>query len=74
VHNLYVDGVVVSSGADTTTALFDWFCGMEVVSQWRTEWGFGGFKPPSAEIPKFWQSRTGLQIERKMFNVPIPTS
>ena len=26
------------------------------------------------EIPKFWQSRTGLQIEQKMYSVPIPTS
>jgi hypothetical protein len=34
--------------------------------------GFGGFKPP----PNFrsFISRTGLQIERKMFSVPIPTS
>ena len=30
--------------------------------------------PPLPEILKFWQSRTGLQIERKMFSVPIPTS
>ena len=30
--------------------------------------GFGGFKPPTPpEIPKFWQSRKGLEIERKMF-------
>ena len=28
--------------------------------------------PP--EIPEFWRSRTGLQIERKMFSVPIPAS
>jgi len=33
---------------------------------------WGGSKP--SEIPKFLQSRTGLQIERKMFSVPIPTS
>ena len=39
------------------------------------ESGLGGFKPPPPnEIPKFWESRTGLQIERKMFSVPIPTS
>ena len=31
----------------------------------------GGLNPPP-EIPKFWQSRTGLQIERKMCSVPIP--
>jgi hypothetical protein len=37
--------------------------------------GVGVFKlPPPPEIPKFWQSRTGLQIERKMFSFPIPTS
>jgi hypothetical protein len=35
--------------------------------------GFGVFKHPP-EIPKFWQSRARLQIERKMFSVPIPTS
>ena len=33
----------------------------------------GGFKPPP-KIPKFWQSCIWLQIERKMFSVPIPTS
>jgi hypothetical protein len=39
------------------------------------EGGFGVFNtPPPPEIPKFWQSRNGLQIERKMFSVPIPTS
>ena len=39
-----------------------------------TEWvGLECSNPPT-EIPKFWQSRTGLQIERKMFIVPIPTS
>ena len=27
---------------------------------------------PPPEIPKFWQSRTRLQIERKMFSVIIP--
>ena len=32
----------------------------------------GGFQT-APEIPKFWQSRTGLQIVRKMFSVPIPT-
>jgi hypothetical protein len=41
---------------------------------WRTVGGFGGFRPPLPEIPKFWQSRTGLQIERIMFSVPTPTS
>ena len=42
--------------------------------QWRTVGGgLGVFNPPS-EIPKFWQSRTWLQIERKMFSVPVPTS
>jgi len=30
--------------------------------------------PPPPEIPKFCKSRTGLQTERKMFSVPIPTS
>jgi len=42
--------------------------------QWRTEGG--GLNPtlnPTSEIPKFWQSRTGLQIERKMFSVHIQT-
>ena len=34
--------------------------------------GLGGFNPP--EIPKFWQSRTGLLIERKMFSFSIPKS
>jgi hypothetical protein len=29
--------------------------------------GGGGSNPPPPEIPKFWQSRTGIQIERKMF-------
>ena len=43
-------------------------------AQWRTEGVFGGVQPPPPEIPKFWQSRTGLQIEQKMFSVPIPTS
>jgi hypothetical protein len=41
-----------------------------VCRQWHTR---GGFQTPP-EIPKFWQSRTGLQIERKMFSIPIPTS
>ena len=40
-------------------------------TQWRTK--EGGSNPPP-EIPKFWQSRTKLQIEQKMFSVPIPTS
>ena len=35
--------------------------------------GVWGVQPPP-EIPNFWQSRTGLYIERKMFSVPIPTS
>ena len=30
--------------------------------------------PPPPEITKFWQSCIWLQIERKMFSVPIPTS
>ena len=42
--------------------------------QWRTEGRFGVQPLPPHEIPKFWQSRTGLKIERKMFSVPIPTS
>ena len=33
----------------------------------------GGVHPPP-EIPKFWQSRTQLQIERIVFSVPIPKS
>jgi hypothetical protein len=40
----------------------------------RGGWGVVNRPPPPPEIPKFWQSRTGLQIERKMFSVPIPTS
>jgi hypothetical protein len=36
--------------------------------------GLGLQTPRPPEIPEFWQSRTGLQIERKMFSVPIPTS
>jgi hypothetical protein len=41
------------------------------VKQWRTEGGFGGFKLPlNFEV---LQSRTGLQIERNMCSVPIPT-
>jgi len=35
--------------------------------------GVWGVQTPH-EIAKFCQSRTGLQIERKMFFVPIPTS
>ena len=44
--------------------------------QWRTE----GVcvcvcvQTPHPEIPKFWQSWIWLQIEQKMFSVPIPTS
>ena len=34
--------------------------------------GVGGVQTPPPEIPKFCQSWTGLQIERKMFSVPIP--
>ena len=35
----------------------------------------GGVKPPlTPEIPKCWQSWTGLQIEWKIFSVTIPTS
>ena len=36
--------------------------------------GVGGSNPPPPEITKYWQSRTGLQIEQKMFSVPISTS
>jgi hypothetical protein len=38
-------------------------------------WGFGVFKPPPPPPRNYevLQSRTGLQIERKMFSVPIPT-
>ena len=36
--------------------------------------GVWGVQPPPPKIPKFWQSRTGLQMERKMFSVPIPTT
>jgi hypothetical protein len=48
--------------------------------QYKQTWGFRGgvlglnAPPPPPEILKFWHSRTGLQIERKMFSVPIPTS
>jgi len=42
-------------------------------NQWRTEGGTG-VHPLPPEVPKFWQSRTGLQIEWKMFSDPIPTS
>ena len=36
--------------------------------------GFGEVQtPPPAKIPKFWQSRNGLQIEQKMFSVHILT-
>ena len=37
-------------------------------NQWRTEGGWG------VQPPEISQSRTGLQTERKMFSVPIPTS
>ena len=43
--------------------------------QWHTEGrGLGCSTTPLPEIPKFSQSRTGLQIEQKMFSVHIPTS
>jgi hypothetical protein len=36
---------------------------------------WGGFKPPPPpRNSEVLQSRTGLQIEWKMFSVPIPTS
>jgi hypothetical protein len=43
--------------------------------QWRIERGGGGwgFKTPPRNS-KVLQSRTGLQIERKIFSVPIPAS
>ena len=38
--------------------------------QWRTDGeGLDGSNLPPPQIPTFWQSRTGLQIERKMFSV-----
>ena len=43
-------------------------------AQWRTKGRLGGGSTPPTEIPKFWQSRTGLQIEPKMFSVSIPAS
>ena len=36
--------------------------------------GGWGVQPPPPEIPKFWQSCIWLQIERKIFSVPTPTS
>ena len=36
--------------------------------------GWGVQTPLTPEIPKSRQSLTGLQIERKMFSVAIPTS
>ena len=37
--------------------------------------GVWGVQPPlPPEIPKFWHSCIWLQIERKMFSVPIPAS
>ena len=48
-----------------------WFCFCYQAVAYR---GGGRFKPPlPPKIPKFCESRTGLQIERKMFIVPIPT-
>ena len=35
---------------------------------------WGVQNPPPPEIPKFWRSCILLQIERKMFSVPITTS
>jgi hypothetical protein len=34
--------------------------------QWRTKGGFGGFKPPSPEIPKFSQSWAKFPIQCKI--------
>jgi len=45
--------------------------GQPIAAAYREGFGGGSNTP---EIPKFWQNRTGLQIERKMFSVPIPTS
>ena len=56
-----------TNGPTSTSPYFTAWC---VIKQWHTE---GGLTPPP-EIPKFWQSRTGLQIERKMFSVHIATS
>jgi hypothetical protein len=43
------------------------------MNQWRTEGGgLEGSNPP--QNSEDLQSRTGLQIEWKMFSVPIPTS
>jgi hypothetical protein len=36
--------------------------------------GFGGEGSNPPRNSEVLQSRTGLQIERKMFSVPIPTS
>jgi hypothetical protein len=36
--------------------------------------GGWGVQPPPPRNSEVLQSRTGLQIERKMFSVPIPTS
>jgi hypothetical protein len=42
--------------------------------QWRTEGGgLGGVQTPPRNS-EVLQNRTGLQIEWKMFSVPIPTS
>jgi hypothetical protein len=49
-----------------------WFCGSE---QWRIEGGgcLGGSNPPPRNS-EVLQSRAGLQIEQKIFSVPIPAS
>jgi hypothetical protein len=40
--------------------------------QWRKEGDLGGFNPPPRNS-EVLESRTGLQIEQKIFSVPIPT-
>jgi hypothetical protein len=40
---------------------------------WRPAGGLGGSNPPPRNS-EVLQSRTGLQIEGKIFSVPIPTS
>jgi hypothetical protein len=42
--------------------------------QWCTEGGVWGVQPPPPRNSEVLQSRTGLQMERKMFSVPIPAS
>jgi hypothetical protein len=45
-----------------------------VRNQWRTEGGWGVQTTPPPRNSEVLLSRTGLQIERKMFSVPIPTT